>query len=147
MMAILKTILGWITGPITKIGEVYVEGRNKAEMKRLENEEKRDFLRNEMQKALLEDGFKADQLVAQIIRNERGDAKTSWIRPVTAVIALVFWVALALSQITLGGAGILPIVWHVPPGMLGQAFLAFPMGVLATFYIVRPFEKHLIRKG
>lgn len=147
MRRILNKIFEWLTGPLTRIGEKYIEGRNNAEMARIEREAARDFINGQLKEAALEDDYKRAELLAAVIRRDRGDWKTSWIRPVTAGIALVFWLALCLSQIQIGGNGILPIVWHVPPGLLGQAFLAFPMGVLATFYIARPIEKFLIGRS
>jgi len=146
----LSTILSWVTGPLSAIGEKYVEGRNKAREMALENQAKRDFMRDQMERALLDDDFKRQEMVAQVQRNDRGDHRTSWIRPVTAAMALVFWLALTLSQIVWvgwqGSDALLPVVWHVPPGALGTLFTAFPMGVLASFYIARPFEKFLIGK-
>jgi hypothetical protein len=142
----LKLLLGWISGPVTAIGAKYIEGKNNANMKRLENEEQRSFIRGQLELAVLDDDYKRGAMVEAIIRNDRGDYKTSWIRPVTAVLALVFWLALTLSQIEWGGTGLLPITWNVPPGPLGKLFLAFPMGVLTSFFIARPFEKFLIGK-
>lgn len=144
MSGVIRTVLGWVTGPITRIGEAYVTGRQNAELRRIDREVQRDFLTTQLQQAALEDDYKRQELLAGIIRRDRGDWKTSWIRPVTAGLALVFWLALTLSQIELGGSGILPIIWHIPPGALGNIFTAFPMGVLATFYIARPLEKFLI---
>jgi hypothetical protein len=121
-----------------------MKGKADAQLKQIEAEETRNFIRGQLKEAILDDDYKRQQMVANILRRDRGDNRTSWIRPVTAVLALVFWLALTLSQIELGGNGILPIIWNVPPGKLGALFLGFPMGVLATFYIARPFEKFLI---
>lgn len=144
----MMKILNWLTGPLTSLGEKYIEGRNNAEQRRLENEAARDVLQKELTGAMLDDDFKRAELAAVILRRDRGDYRTSWIRPVTAGLALLLWVALALSQIVWVGYdqsnALLPIIWHVPPGELGTLFTAFPLGVLATFYIARPFEKFLI---
>lgn len=140
----MKTILAWVTGPFTKLATVYMESKARYNDAALEREVKRDFMHRELTELAMDDDYKRTAMIASIIRNDRGDWKTSWIRPLTAGMALVFWLALCLSQIELGGNGILPIIWHVPPGLLGQAFLSFPMGVLATFFLARPFEKFLI---
>lgn len=142
----MKKIMQWLMGPFTKLAQAYIESRERTKQAELEREVKRDFLNNELKKELLSDDGKRAELLAAILRRDRGDARTAWIRPVTAGIALVFWIALCLSQMVWGGNGILPITWNVPPGLLGQAFLAFPMGVLATFYVARPIEKFLIGK-
>lgn len=146
LKSILNGLLSVITGPITKMTEAYISYQENTAMAKIEREVQRDFLTAEIRKAMLEDGSKGRELAAAILRRDRGDRLTSWIRPTTAAMALLFWALLALSQMVWGGNGILPIVWNVPPGLLGQVFLGFPMGILATFYVARPFEKFLIGK-
>lgn len=141
-------VLNWVTGPLTRIAEIYMQGKNDAEQKRLENQAQRDLITKELKAALLADDFKRAELAKAVLRRDRGDNRTAWIRPVTAGLALTMWLALTLSQIVWVGWGqsdqLLPIVWNVPPGDLGTMFTAFPMGVLASFYIARPIEKFLI---
>ena len=147
----LKTILAWLTGPLTTLSQSWIEGRYDAEQAKIEREVKKDFLRTEIKKELLTDDGKRAAMLANIIRNDRGDNRTAWIRPVTAGMALVFWTMLTLSQMVWVGwstsVQLLPIVWNIPPEPLGTMMVAFPMGVLASFYIARPFEKFFIGKG
>lgn len=141
MQKLIKSIFGWLAGPATRIAETYMKQRADVEMRRIEQQEARDLIRGSLRDHMLTNEGRKQELVKAIMRRDRGDWRTSWIRPVTAAMALVFWAALTLSQIELGGNGILPIIWNVPPGFLGQVFLAFPAGVLATFTVVRPIEK------
>lgn len=147
----MRKILKWLAGPVTALAQTYIQSRENAAVRKMEREIERDFLENQIKASLIEDGAKARELAAAILRRDRGDNRTSWIRPVTAGLALVWWTALNLSQMQWVGYAasdaLLPVIWHVPPGALGKAFLAFPMGVLATFYIARPFEKHMIGKS
>ncbi len=138
----LRAILSWLTGPLTHLGSAWVEGRQNVELQRIEREAQRDLLSNEMKKAVLENDALMAQYAQRIMQQDAaGGWRTSWIRPVTAGISIIFWVLLMGSQIEVGGNGIIPLIFHVPPGNLGVLYLAFPAGVLATFYITRPFEK------
>lgn len=143
----LRTILGWLTGPLTALGTMYMESKNSSELAQIEREVKKDFLHKELATMALDDDLQRQRMVEAIISDDRGDARTSWIRPLTAALAILFWLALTLSQIVWVGYGngqLLPVVWNVPPGALGQVFTAFPLGVLASFYISRPIEKFLL---
>lgn len=146
----MRKIFKWLAGPFTTLATKWITSRDLAAERKMEAEITRDFLENQIKAVMIEDNGKARELSSAILRRDRGDHRTAWIRPVTAGIALVWWVALSLSQMVWVGYGysnaLLPIVWHLPPGLLGQAFLGFPMGVLASFYIARPFEK-LLGKG
>lgn len=134
-----------ITGPIASVITSYTNSKEATEQKRIERKAKRDFIDSELRKAMLDDDWRREQLANGILRRDRGDYRTAWIRPLTAALAILFWVALTLSQIEWVGYeasnALLPIVWQVPPGLLGQIFLTFPMGVLATFYVTRSYEK------
>jgi hypothetical protein len=141
----LRFLTGLITGPASAMMTAYIASRERSQSAALEREVKRDFMHNELQKAMLNDDYKRNELASNIIRRDRGDSRTSWIRPVTAAMALVFWMVLTLTQMRWVGYAasnqLLPITWDVPPGTLGTLFTAFPLGVLTTFYISRPIEK------
>jgi hypothetical protein len=147
----MRKLLKWLAGPLTDIATKYMSIRENAADRKMDRLIQRDFLENEIKKAMVADHTKAQALSAAILRRDRGDSRTSWIRPVTAGIALVWWFALMLSQIEWIGystsKALLPVIWQIPPGLLGQAYMMFPMGVLASFYVARPFEKYLLGKG
>jgi hypothetical protein len=147
----MRKLFKWVAGPLTTLANKWVESRDRAAERKMEAAITREFMENQIKSVMVEDEAKARQLSAAILRRDRGDDRTSWIRPVTAALALIWWGSLTLSQMVWVGYGnsnaLLPIVWHIPPGLLGQAYMMFPMGVLATFYVARPFEKHLLGKG
>lgn len=144
----MSALFGWVSGPITSIATTYMKQKSDYQLRKIEQEESRTMIKAALTERVMDDDLRRTAMIDAVIRNDRGDWKTSWIRPVTAALSLLMWVMLFLSQIQLGGNGLLPIIWTVPEGLLGQMFLGFPMGVLTTFYIARPFEKFLLaRKG
>lgn len=142
-----STILSVLTGPFRAIAEAYITAKANTDLAVIERGVQQDVLTADIKKAVLESDDAMAEVIQRIMRDDMTDSRTSWIRPVTAGLSITFWVLLFGSQIEVGGDGIIPLIFHVPPGNLGVMYLAFPAGILATFYITRPFEKMGILRG
>lgn len=140
-----KLLAGLVTGPFAKIAKAYVESRENVEKARIEASVRKDVLTQDLKRALLEDAQARDVVVAQMIQEDRKRSETSWIRPVTIGMSLVFWSALVLSQARWIGYEksnqLLPIIWDMPSGQYGELLFYLPMGVIGTFVLARPLEK------
>ncbi len=137
----IRKIISWLLGPITSIAGSYIEARANIELKKNEREAQKDVLTAKLQQAAIRDRAQHDKLIKAVLTEDRQVSATSWIRPVTVGLALVFWTIVALTQMRYNGNPVLPITLTVPPGRYGDLLFYLPFGVIGTFTVMRPFEK------
>ena len=145
----IKTAFKWLMGPVTSIIDSWVEAKSNVQLTEIERQAKKDALTADIRKTIIADAQMRDRVVTNIIADDRRDTRTSWIRPVTVGLSLVYWVIIAGTQMQyLDGTPVIPLQLTIPSGEYGELLFALPLGIIGTFVLVRPFEKiAMIWKG